>query len=141
MTKEELAALLNGREYGAEITNQEASQAQASGLVVVFGGSDDLMEFQGAISDEVGCYDGGAVLMYDGGIFNNTECDSKCKYFQAAIKKVWVEGKEIKALWCKEKPYSWTYETDIPHATFDILEDGEKYCRGIVFDLKDAVTK
>ncbi len=30
----------------------------------------------------------------------------------------------------------WTYETDIPHATFDIMEDGEKYCRGTVLDIK-----
>jgi len=27
------------------------------------------------------------------------------------------------------------YETDIPHETFDIYEDGEKFCRGIVFSI------
>ena len=32
---------------------------------------------------------------------------------------------------------SWSYLTDIPHKTFDIMEDGEIYCRGIVFSLDD----
>jgi hypothetical protein len=43
--------------------------------------------------------------------------------------------KTIEAIWGKDG-YSWTYKTDIPHATFDIFEDGEKFCRGIVFDIK-----
>lgn len=51
--------MLNGREYGDEITREEEAMAKAHGLVVVFGYSDDNMEFCGAITDEVGCYDGG----------------------------------------------------------------------------------
>jgi hypothetical protein len=39
-------------------------------------------------------------------------------------------------VWGKDDT-SWSYETDIPHATFDVLEDGEVYCRGIVFALAD----
>jgi hypothetical protein len=46
---------------------------------------------------------------------------------------VYEDGeKYIDAVWC-EGEYSWTYKTNIPHATFDIWEDGEKYCKGIVF--------
>ena len=45
----------------------------------------------------------------------------------------------MKAVW-GEEGYSWTYETAIPHATFEILEDEEKYCRGIVFDIKDLAS-
>lgn len=38
----------------------------------------------------------------------------------------------------KEKgPFAWTYSTEIPHATFEIIEEGEKFCRGIVFDIND----
>ena len=33
--------------------------------------------------------------------------------------------------------YAWIYRTEIPHACFDILENGEKYCKGIVFSLND----
>ena len=64
MTMETLAAILDGREIGSEITKAEADQAKAAGLVVVFGASDDLMEFRGAIYDEIGCYtDDGVVVM------------------------------------------------------------------------------
>lgn len=71
MTPQEFAALLNGREYGEEITREEEALAKAHGLVVVFG-------------------------------------------------------------------YSWIYQTDIPHATFEIVEGDDPYCRGIVFALADA---
>lgn len=30
----------------------------------------------------------------------------------------------------------WTFETDIPHETFTIVEDGEIWCVGIVFSMK-----
>ena len=42
MTKEELAATLNGREYNHEITKEEEAEARENGLVVIFGASDDL---------------------------------------------------------------------------------------------------
>jgi hypothetical protein len=45
-------------------------------------------------------------------------------------------ARKIEAVWA-EDGYSWTYRTDIPHATFEITEDGEPYCRGIVFALAD----
>ncbi|MFK0092863.1 hypothetical protein [Pseudomonas sp. NPDC090592] len=37
-------------------------------------------------------------------------------------------AKPIEAHWCKEDGYSWTYKTDIPDATFDVVDDGEPYC-------------
>ena len=129
MTIHEFAAMLDGREYGYEITPAEEKQAKELGFVVVYGYSDYNAELSGAMSDEAGCYNGGTIHLDKNGIFEN--CDSDCKYALAA------KGlcKIIEAVWC-EGDYSWTYKTDIPHATFDIVEDGEKYCRGIVFDIK-----
>ena len=43
----EFANRLNGREYGQELTPAEAQRAKEAGIVVVFGASDDLMEFRG----------------------------------------------------------------------------------------------
>jgi len=124
MTKEQLAEKLNGREYGEEITRDEAAQAKEHGLVVVYGTSDDLMEFYGAIHDEKDCWGGGTVYF-------DEEGQDDCPYIAKAI-----EGyKTIEAKWCAPDSPSWTYETDIPHATFDIMEDGEVYCRGIVFEI------
>ena len=46
-------------------------------------------------------------------------------------------GAVIRAVWEGEPGYSWIISTDVPHETFEIVEDGEPYCRGIVFALAD----
>lgn len=107
MTIYEFASNLNGRESGNEIQRIEEEEAQALGFVIVFGYSDDNAEFRGVINDEVGCFDGGRI--YENG------------------------DDYIDAVWC-DGDYSWTYNTNIAHATFDIYEHGEKYCKGIVFE-------
>lgn len=134
MTPQEFAALLNGREYTKEITRGEEVQARIHGLVVVFGASDDLMEFAGAIDDELGADNGTTAYLTSAGLVQN-ECESReCPHF----KKAKEMAATIEALWCAEDGYSWTYKTVIPHATFEIVEDGEPYCRGIVFALADV---
>jgi len=136
MTKEQLAEKLNGREYGDELTKAEELEAKRAGLVVVFGYSDDNAEFRGAINDEIGCYDGGEFKVDQKGLLPEREQiddDDTLKDYFSREKKAAI----IEALWCKEKGYSWTYKTSVPHATFDIMEDGEKYCRGIVIAVKD----
>ncbi|MDR1454939.1 MAG: hypothetical protein LBJ01_04745 [Tannerella sp.] len=136
MTKEGLAALLDGRKYGDEISKQEAEDAKKDGLVVVFGASDDLMEFRGAIYDESNCYEGGTAYLNENGLLE--ECDNEnCPHF----KKLKEKAKKIEALWCavktKDSYISWTYRTDIPHSTFNVIEDKEIYCKGIVFNIND----
>lgn len=134
MTKDELAAKINGRQIGKEITGAEINAAKKAGLVVVYGASDDLMEFEGAISDEVGAYEGGEAFILDGELLTDDNgCESECKWFMAARKN----AVKIEACW-DESPFTWTYETDIPHATFEIYEGKEKYCRGIVFKLSEV---
>ncbi len=111
MTLKEFAEMLDGREYGHEITEEEEALAKELGFVVVFGYSDDNAELRGAIDDEIGCYDGG-VLEHDN------------------------LPSAIYADWCPEDTdCSWAYGTSIPHETFNIYEDGELYCVGIVCDI------
>jgi hypothetical protein len=130
----ELAALLTGREMDKEITSAEEKQAKADGLVVVFGASDDLMEFRGAIHDEVGCFNGGTAYVTPAGLLTNDCNDDRCPHFA----KLRDKAATIQAGWCEEEGYSWTYSTETPHATFEIMEDGEPFCRGIVFALADV---
>ena len=137
MDAKDLAAKLNGREYCREITDEEVRQAKEAGLVVVFGASDDLIEFRGAIRDEGDCYDGGTVLIDTKGVLPSWDEASESEesaqeYFERKAK-----ARTITALWAKEPGYSWTYKTDIPHETFEIVEDGEPYCRGIIFNIGD----
>ena len=132
MTKEQLAEKLNGREYGDEISEAEEREAKAAGLVVIFGYSDDNAELRGAIHNEVGCYNGTTIKLHARGILADHEEQCDCAFcgYEAAAKKC----ADVQALWCKEPGYSWTYKTEVPHATFEIVEDGEKYCRGIVIE-------
>jgi hypothetical protein len=45
MNAKELAKLLNGREYRKEITKEEIQKAKENNLVIIFGYSDDNLEF------------------------------------------------------------------------------------------------
>ena len=135
MTKEEAAAALDGCWYGREVTREMEAALKADGLVAVFGASDDLMEFRGAIRDEVGAYDGGYAHLTRAGLLTN-DCDNdRCPHFERAKET----AATIEAIWSPEgEAISWVYRTSIPHATFIVEEDGEPYCRGIVFSLSDV---
>ena len=131
MNIQEFAKMLNGREYGSEITKEEVRQAEELGFVVVFGYSDDNMELRGAINEEFGCYEGGIVAINENGIVE--ECDCNCTHYKEALN----HSTKIESCWWNDGDYTWTYETNIPHEKFDVLEDGEKWCQGIVFNVKD----
>lgn len=137
MTAKELAAELSGREYGMEISLGEEQEAKAAGLVVVYGYSDDSVELRGAIDAEVGAYDGTTIYIGKGGLIEDPRCDNAeectCPYFTA----VRDNAKKIAAVWCGGEA-TWTFETDIPHETFTIFEDGEPFCIGIVFSMEDV---
>jgi hypothetical protein len=135
MTKEQLAEKLNGREYCDEITAAEEAQAKAAGLVVIFGASDDLCEFRGAINDEVDCYGGGRAKIHADGVFDARHEGCDCEH--CGYKTIAAKCAAIEAVWSETPDISWTYKTTLPHATFEIMEDGEKYCRGIVIAAAD----
>lgn len=140
LTAKSVAEALNNCEYGKEIPAGAEAQIKAAGLVVVFGASDDLMEFHGAINDEVGCYNGGSAKVDQAGLLpdrKNVEGDDELReYFKREPLAV-----SIDAIWAAEAGYSWTFRTTIPHETFEVVEDGAPYCRGIVFALADVVAK
>lgn len=140
MTKEQLAALLNNRQMGDEIHAAEEAQALKAGLIVVFGYSDDNVELRGKINEELGACGGTTFRVTASGVIAPTWDDpheektleDATAFFEANSEP----GADIEAVW-GEEGYSWTYKTALPHATFDILEDEEKFCRGIVFSLAD----
>lgn len=129
----ELAKQLDGREYMQEITAEEAKRAEAAGLVVVFGYSDDNLEFRGTIDDEIGAFDGVEVPIIDGEIMR-MPCDNcqdeECPLWEKAIEKArFVSGEFTDG--------GWKIDTTIPHARFTIYEDGKVFSEGIVFHLDD----
>lgn len=139
MTAQELADQLNGLEYGTRTPQALITQAVVDGLVIVVGASDDLIEFEGAISDEAGASDGDPILLDRRGLAPDFAalCDDEDK---EGLRDYFAREKgfrEITPLWCKCGDYSWTYRTEIPHVTFDVMEDGGPYCRGLVISLAD----
>lgn len=137
MTKEELAEMLNGRAHGRELSRDEARKAMTDRLVVVYGASDDLMEFEGAIRDEVGCFNGGEVLLDAEGVIDRFQIEDDDDEAIAEFVRRKPNARVIESRWCKEPGICWTYVTSIPRATFFILDGTDRYCRGIVFSLDD----
>ena len=129
MTVKEYAEMLNGREYGyPQFTKEEIQIAKENGFVIVYGASDDLMEFEGALYDEAGCFDGGTVYVCETGVIEYGS----------------TETKHIEAVWCDTErkdtfgnTITWTYKTDIPHETFMIYDNDKPYCEAIVFSIDD----
>jgi hypothetical protein len=140
MTVDKLAAMLHGSTYPLRMSRELSDEIKAAGLVVVYGASDDLMEFDGAINEEIGAYEGAIATVDAHGLMPdfNSLLDERAEIevFRDFFKRE-GRGRKIEALW-DQSDIAWTYKTDIPHETFDIIEDGEVYCRGIVFALSDA---
>lgn len=139
-----IAQKLHGLTYPLRIPKDVLKEAKAAGMVIVYGASDDLMEFDGAISDEIGACDGTTALVDAKGLlpdWDSVKDESEEVVADYMARKPHV--RMINAIWCpKDMPEtSWAYETTIPHAVFDIMEDGEIYCRGIVFALADLAAK
>lgn len=134
MELKKFAEKLSGREYRyPQFTAEEIKEAKDNNIVIIYGASDDLMEADGAIYDEGGCFDGGTIRFYHNKTNNRwgmieDDDDNNDSVFS------------ITAKWCEDidengNIISWTYETSLEHETFIIMEDGEIYCKGIVFKL------
>lgn len=139
MTRDELANLLNGREYAREIATEECATAKANGLVVAFGASDDLAEFRGAIDDEAGAGEGTTVLVHAKGILPSHEGRCECAF--CGYESMAAKCAKIHFRWCKTEDRSWTIETDIPCSRFTIVKDSGPFSDGIVFNVSDLPTK
>lgn len=136
MNSAEFAKLINGREYPFQLTKEEQQIAKQNNLLVVCGSSDDIVEFYGVFNDEyyVGhnsvCHvnDDGVIQDWESIDHNNEEIARK--YFQR------IDGPKIKIvyLW-GENNASWSYEIEVEHYTFNIIEDDEIYCIGAVIDM------
>ncbi len=155
LTKEELAARLNGRQYREEITPEEEQLAKENSLVVIFGYSDDLIELRGAINEELGFE---SVIRLGKKGVPESDCaeGDSCPYFKkwltAALKRREVlqirvhwggEGMDSLAYNMLGKP-TWCFDCEQLNekfATFDIFDeyDGDKeyFCRGVVLDLDE----
>ena len=116
-----VATKLNGLQYPLrEIYLKDLLEyCKKNGIVICYGQSDDLMELTGAVYDEYGCYNGGTICIDEKG--NHADANL---YFP------------ITAIWAKDD-ISWQYEFEPKHEVFEIYEDADIYCKGIVFFVDD----
>lgn len=98
----DIADALDGSEYPLHIPASISEQAMECGVQIVYGGSDDLIEFEGPFRDELGAW-----ISKNGGTRDYVSS----------------EGRRIAAVWCETEKVSWTYRTDIPHETFGLVDE------------------
>jgi hypothetical protein len=141
MTKEELANALDSTGFTCDdisctlnVPEELREQAIKSGLVFVCGPDYDTMEFDGAIRHRLDRCNGGMAYLDETGLLEK-ESGENCPCIairQAGVKTIYANWNDCKCLW--------TYETSIPHAKFNLFDEGELSCVGIVFDLSELKT-
>jgi hypothetical protein len=127
---------LNGRKYRDEMTKAEEAEAKADGVVIVFGYSDDNVELRGAIEEEVGAWEGAVIPITENGILEPCEHDNDegCPHYKRELAK----AKRIVAEW-RNDDFPWDIRGEgFAFDKFDIMEDGEGFCHGIVYHPADV---
>ncbi len=138
MTPDQAAKVLDGaRDAAKNVRVNSQAMLKANGLVAVFGASDDLMEFRGAVNEVKSL-----MLQRRHGIFHQSWAFTE-RLRRRSLSSFRTKHKEISrpcARWDVDG-FSWKYETAIPHAKFIVKEDDSYYCEGIVFALSDVPSK
>jgi len=131
MTAQEFAKLIDCSEYPLELTSDQKRAAAESNLLIVYWQSDDLMEFDGVFTDEVGAYGvGKAHVNLKGVLPPHEDCGCEfCGYDSAASQCVTIEAK-----WNDSRPAEIIVPDGVSFASFKIVEDGSTYCIGAVID-------
>ncbi|MBR2091360.1 MAG: hypothetical protein IJ905_13645 [Fibrobacter sp.] len=127
----QFAKILNQRDFSEGLARAETECAKRNDLVIVYGYSDDLIELDGAIREEGGYFKGADFYL---------ECEKGKWQLLRGVDKMnnisarWYDQDAITDDW---EPIPWSYKTDIPHENFIAFYDGEPFCEGFVFDMKE----
>ena len=164
MTVQEWAAMLDGRDFRDDTveiggskyppSNDEEIRAAQDGVVIVYGYSDDLIEFRGAIHDEESGARPVGVKRYTDAPYYRvvrqdcTCCDGECQgnpCEECGCVNDWatesVGAKLITAVQGKDM-IEWQFETSMRHSKFRLIDSrdtgsGWTFCVGIVFSVEE----
>ncbi len=137
MTAKELAALIDGREAGSELSASEEQQAAESGLLALYMPTANLTQLSGAVKGRA--YDPKSVwyIMRDG-LFRGCGCEHQdgCPLAEIALRDAIQVNAEYDFM--APGPFC-VLSSDTPHETFRtcIGNGAETYCIGLVFHAED----
>jgi hypothetical protein len=138
MTVKEWSERINGVEYPAydlDIFNRDMKE---DGIIAAYGYSDNLLEFRGVVHEETKAWEGNegnTVLIASREKGTAFLFEKDVTQFS---RKITAQMRRVTAVWHPEDLEAcWKIETEIPHETFDIMEEGELFCRGVVFHVDD----
>jgi hypothetical protein len=99
---------------------RDQKKLKSLGIVVVYGHSDDCVEFEGAIYDETYNVEN---YVTGNGLLENDCSDDECPFFER-YKDALIKSGEAKLITAKygNGNGTWKIETDIPHLKFKIIE-------------------
>ena len=164
-TIDDLSKLLDGNEYGDELYNEYGINVydlcKEKGWVIAYGASDDLLELEGAISDELGAWDGCIAQFYKKDSYypeyeeEDTYRKAKEDIFYPIEESTLEKTKEtnykdtvvIESLWCPTgTDMSWQVNVKgAPFAKFNVMEDKnddeQVYCEAAIIDMSKLLTK
>lgn len=160
-TIEDLAKLLDGNGYRDELQNDYGINVydlcKEKGWVIAYGASDDLLELEGAISDELGAWDGCIAQFYKKDSYypeyeeEDTYRKAKEDIFYPIEESTLEKTKEtnykdtvvIESLWCPAgTDMSWQINVaGAPCVKFNVMEDEEVYCEAAIIDMSKFLTK
>jgi len=139
----EFATMLHGRDCQPNLTPEELLLAKKRGFVVVYGDSDDRVEFEGAIREEghtnplTKDSPAGVLVLSEHGKLLLDDSEMYAEYIKE-------NRNVITVYYCCRDNLNWVFETDIPHETFLTYDGGydERYAdiddgfaRCMVFEL------
>lgn len=101
-------------------------EAVLNNILILFGSSDDLMEMRGVFYDEISAYDG----------FDSNELDKDSEYYSI------LKSLGLIMNWCPDNQRTWAFSirSDVDFSTFDIIENNEIFCTGLIVDLNSLKT-
>jgi hypothetical protein len=131
MKKEDFAAQLNGRSYTDLLSSTEQEEALRARLLVVIAG-DDEAEFWGIIQDVayLGFLEIGRAPKGPWEVYMDEDMARLGRHAPptATLDIAQADGAD-----------EWEITTDIPHATFEVMENGKLHCRGVVIEEADLI--
>lgn len=126
LTKEYVALIINGRQYRDEIPNELREHKDFKKFVICHFSSDDNFVVDGHNIDEAGMYDGGTAYFSKNGLISEFDDEDESIITQHYL-----------TVHTDSRADGFIMSSEIPNASFNINEDDDRYCKGLVFDFSE----